>query len=585
MKKYKFFISIFIISILVFACEDVKFLDYNPGGSLSEEQLSSPDAAEKLCNAAYATLAAGQWRAPYNSKWLWGSVRSDDAYKGGGGTNDQGQWNLLEGYVYFTPQLRTWADHDKMWTDIYFCIFRVNTALRSLKNLTEEEFPEKTARMAEMRFLRGHYYYALKVLFRYIPYLDEEMTTEDIKETSNRELSDEELWNKIAEDFIYAADNLPVTQSQVGRATKFAAKAYLAKTRLSQAYEQDDQNQLSNINSSRLEEVVSLTNEVINSGQYGLYDDIRKNFLWDFDNGIESIFAVQYSIDDGTPMGNVNMEEALNYNTDARYGCCSFHQPSQNMVNAFKTDPETGLPMFDTFNDVPMIDPEDFWTNTVDPRLDHTVGIPTHPFKYDPNFIYSADPLPVRDPDTYGPFSPMRSVQHPDCPCKTVAKGYAYDTDSKNKDIIRYDEVLLWKAEALIQLGRQDEALPIINDIRGRAQNSTGYLKMADGSPISNYKIELYIPGENCEWTQDFAFKALRWERRLELAMEGERLSDLVRWGIADEVMNKYFDKEREYRIHLKEAKFTKGRDEYMPISQTQIDLSKGLYIQNAGYE
>lgn len=584
MKKYRFLISIFIISIFSFACEDASFLDYTPKGSLSEEQLSSPDAVEKLCNSAYATLAAGQWRAPYNSKWLWGSVRSDDAYKGGGGTNDQGQWNLAEGYVYFTPQISTWADHDKMWTDIYFCIQRVNTALRSLKKLTEDEFPDKTTRMAEMRFLKGHYYYALKVLFRHIPYIDEEMTTEEIKETSNRELSDEELWNKIAEDFIYAADNLPATQPEVGRATKFAAKAYLAKTRLFQAYEQDDQNQLTNINTARLEEVVSLTNEVINSGLYDLFDDIRKNFLWDFDNGIESIFSVQYSIDDGTPMGNVNMEEALNYNTDSRYGCCSFHQPSQNMVNAFKTDTETGLPMFDTFNDVPMINPEDFWTNTVDPRLDHTVGIPTHPFKYDPSFIYTSNPLPVRDPDTYGPFSPMKSVQHPDCPCKTVAKGYAYDTDSKNKDIIRFDEVLLWKAEALIQLGRQDEALPIINDIRGRAKNSTEYLKMADGSPASNYKIELYIPGNNCDWTQDFAFKALMWERRLELAMEGERLPDLVRWGIAEEVMNKYFDKERQYRVHLREAKFTKGRDEYLPISQTQIDLSKGLYVQNPGY-
>jgi hypothetical protein len=582
MKKYKIFISILIASIFLFACEDAKFLDYTPTGSLSEEQLSTPDAVEKLCNAAYATLAAGQWRAPYNSKWMWGSVRSDDAYKGGGGTNDQGQWNLFEGFKYGTPQEGGWAGPDKMWCDIYCCIQRTNSALRSLKKLSDDEFPEKTNRMAEMRFLRGHYYFSLKVLFKFIPYIDEEKSTEDIKTTSNREFSDQDLWGKIAEDFQYASENLPASQTQVGRPNKFAAKAYLAKTRLYQAYEQNEQHQVTNINSNYLDNVVTLTNEVINSGQYGLFDDIRKNFLWDFDNGIESVFSVQYSLDDGTPMGNVNMEEALNYNTSPRYGCCSFHQPSQNMVNAFKTDTTIGLPLFDTFNDVPMINPEDFWDNTVDPRLDHTVGIPTHPFKYDPEFIYTVGW--VRDPDTYGPFSPMRSVQHPDCPCKTVAKGYAYDTDSKNKDIIRYDEVLLWKAEALIQLGRQDEALPIINDIRGRAKNSTEYLRMADGQPISNYKIELYIPGENCEWTQDFAFKALMWERRLELAMEGERLSDLVRWGIAAEVLNAYFDKERQYRVHLKEAEFTKGKHEYLPIPEAQIDYSKGVYIQNTGY-
>jgi starch-binding outer membrane protein, SusD/RagB family len=580
MKNYKFFLSIFIISILSFACDSDKFLTNNPKGSLSDEQLATADAAEKMGIAAYATLSSGQWRAPYNSKWLYGSVRSDDAYKGGGGVNDQGQWNLFEGFTYATPQIETWADHNKIWTDIYFAISRVNAALRSFNNLTEQDFPEKTTRIAEMRFLRGHYYYLLKELFRYIPYIDEEKTTEDIIVTSNREFSDQELWEKIADDFKYAADNLPISQPEVGRATQYAAKAYLAKTRLFQAYEQDDQNQVININSNYLEEVVSLTDEVINSGFYGLFDDIRKNFLWDFDNGIESVFAVQYSIDDGTPMGNINMEEALNYNTSPRYGCCSFHQPSQNMVNAFKTDPQTGLPMFDTFNDEPMLDPEDFWDNTVDPRLDHTVGIPDHPFKYDPEFIYSRGW--VRDPDTYGPFSPMRSVQHPDCACKTVALGYAYDTDSKNKDIIRFSEVLLWKAEALIQLGRQNEALPIINEIRERAKNSTEYLKMADGQPISNYNIELYTE-EN--WTQDFAFKALRWERRLELAMEGERFSDLVRWGIAEEVMNKYLDKERQYRVHLREAHFTSGRDEYLPIPQVQIDLSEGLYVQNPGYD
>jgi hypothetical protein len=229
-----------------------------------------------------------------------------------------------------------------------------------------------------------------------------------------------------------------------------------------------------------------------------------------------------------------------------------------------------------------MIDPEDFQNNTVDPRLDHTVGIPGHPFKYDPDFIYSVGW--VRDPGTYGPFSPMREAQKPDCPCLTVSIGYAYNTDSKNIDIVRYDEVLLNKAEALIQLNRQDEALPIMNKIRERARNSKEYLKMKDGSPISNYEIGLYKPGVNCVWTKDFAFKALRWERRLEFAMEGKRLPDLVRWGIAAEVMNKYFEKEKQYRKFLSDAKFTKGRDEYLPIPQNQITLSNGLYKQNVGY-
>jgi hypothetical protein len=107
---------------------------------------------------------------------------------------------------------------------------------------------------------------------------------------------------------------------------------------------------------------------------------------------------------------------------------------------------------------------------------------------------------------------------------------------------------------------------------------------MAKGDPISNYKIGLYEPGVNCTWTKDFALKALCWERRLEFAMDGTRSSDLVRWGIAGEVMNKYFQKEKQYRVFLTDAIFTTGRDEYLPIPQQQINLSNNLYIQNVGY-
>lgn len=507
-------------------------------------------------------------------------MRSDDAYKGGGGTGDQGQWNLWEGFRYGTAEV---SGPDEMWYRLYSCIQRTNSAIRNLNKLTEAEFPNKTVRTAEMRFLRAHFYFSLKVLFKYVPYIDENMSEEDIKITSNRLFTDQELWEKIAADFQYGIENLPLEQSQVGRANLLAAKAYLAKTRLSQAYVQNEQHALVSMNAAYLQDVVTLTNEVINSGVYGLFDDISSDFLWEFENGIESIFAVQYSIDDGTIMGNIDMELALNYNTSPRYGCCSFHQPSQNLVNAHRTDPVTGLPLFNTFNNVPMKDPTDFTNNTFDPRLDHTIGIPGHPFKYDPTFIYNIGW--VRSPDVYGNFSPMRSPQHPDSPSKTVARGYAYDTDSKNVDILRYDEVLLWKAEALIQLNREAEALPIINQIRKRAQNSTAKLKYPDGATFSNYLINEYQPGVNCVWTKDFAFEALKFERRLEFATEGERFTDLVRWGIAAEVINAYFAKEKQYYVFLLEAQFTKGKNEYLPIPQPQINYSKGIYVQNEGYE
>ena len=579
MKISKYNIVLLFSLVISLGCEKTKFLDYNPKGSLSETQLNTPEAADKLCNAAYAGLAAGHWSAPYMSGWMWGDVRSDDAYKGGGGANDQGQWNLWEGFKYGTPEV---AGPDAMWFNLYECVGRTNSALVALNSLDESDFPEKTQRIAEMRLLRGIFYFKLKVLFKYIPFIDETMDADAITKTSNRALSDKDLWEKIAADFAFASNNLPESQTQIGRGNKYAALSLLAETRLYEAYEQDDNNHVTSINSTLLNEVVSLTDSVINSGKYALFDDIRKDFMSDFDNGIESIFAIQYSLNDGTPFGNTDMERALNYNTSSKYGCCSFHQPSQNLVNAFRTDATTGLPLFNTFNDVPMVNPEDFKVNTFDPRLDHTVGIPGHPFKYEPDFIYSTGW--VRDPGTYGPYSPMRETQQPDCSCLTVAKGYAYNTDSKNIDIVRFDDVLLDKAEALIQLNRQDEALPIINKIRERAGNSEGLLKMANGDPISNYKIGLYQPGVNCTWTKDFAFEALRWERRLEFAMEGTRSPDLVRWGIAADVMNKYLTKEKITRVFLADAVFTPGRDEYLPIPQNQVNLSDGLYVQNVGY-
>lgn len=159
-------------------------------------------------------------------------------------------------------------------------------------------------------------------------------------------------------------------------------------------------------------------------------------------------------------------------------------------------------------------------------------------------------------------------------------------SSSKNRDIIRYADVLLWQAEALIELGRPDEALSLINQIRERAAQSTGKLVDIQGAPTGNFKTEIYKPGVNCPaWTQEFARKALRFERRLEFSQEGIRFFDLVRWGNASEVINKYLEKEKTRRgAYLQEAKFTKNRDEYFPIPKAQINFSKKLYEQNYGW-
>lgn len=468
---------------------------------------------------------------------------------------------------------------DATWFRLYLAIGRVNDALLRVSNLTEEQLANRTVRQAELRFLRGHFYFLLKILFKHIPYIDETIPKTDYGNISNIDLSDTELWDKINADFRFAADNLPVTQAEKGRITKFAAKSYLAKALLYQAYVQDDKNNVTSLDNTKLTEVVTLTDEVINSGKYALSTDYANNFLSAYENGPESVFAIQYSKDDGTPNGRTDNGHSLNYPMNVEYGCCGFHTPSQNLVNAFKTS-NTGLPLFSTFNDVNTAAGNDFKTGSFDPRLDHSVAIPGHPYKYKPSFIFQVSW--TRAPQIYGHFMSLKEVVLPDDPA--FKKFPPFMSSSKNWDVIRYADVILFKAEALIELDRPNEALPLINSIRTRAANSTGLLKQADGTSTSNYKTDTYQPGLNCTWTQDYAREALRYERRMEFAMEGYRFFDLVRWGIAAEYLNNYFAVEKSRASHLRDAVFTKNRDEYLPIPLNQINFSKGLYKQNTGW-
>ena len=247
-----------------------------------------------------------------------------------------------------------------------------------------------------------------------------------------------------------------------------------------------------------------------------------------------------------------------------------------------------GYLFLDSFNDVNIFDTDagDGTTPpspglTVDPRIDHTMAIPGRPFKYRNTVNTPGDMIAniswARVPGVYGYMYNMKEQQSPDCSC--YYKNGPFMGTSRNIEFIRYADVLLMKAEALIQLDRKDEALPIINSIRSRAANSTSWPKMAGASDI--WKIENYPSFPS----KEYALKALKFERRLEFAMEGHRWYDLVRWGDAAETLNKYLEVEKVRRPFLGAAIFTAGRDEYYPIPQKEIDFTGGsLYKQNPGY-
>jgi hypothetical protein len=565
------YIALVAAGSLLSSCSD--FLEYQPQGTLSSDNITSASNADALVTAAYASLGNGEMIGPIASMWVYGSVRSDDAHKGGGGVADLEDINFYEQHNLTQPQQGGGFYHPYTWENYYKAISRANVALRSINALSETEFPLKKVRQGELRFLRGHAHFMLKMLFKYVPYVDETLSNDQILAVSNRQYTNDQLWDKIGTDFQFAVENLPASQTQVGRANKLSAAAYLAKLRLFQAYEQDDNNKVTTINKTRLQEVVTLTQQVISSGKYSLQPDFAENFLPEYDNGVESVFAVQYSINDGTTLGRLNFETGLNYPHGApQYGCCGFHQPTQNLANAFGTD-ASGLPKFDTYNDANI----DFKTATVDPRVDHTIGIDGHPYKYNAALPFSNSW--IRDPGVYGFFQTMKEQQ--------LATSSAYKKQgpfmgtSKNIDIIRYADVLLWQAEAYIELGLPELARPLINQIRDRAAKSTGRTKKSDGTDPSIYLIKSYSA---TNWTQAYARRALQWERRLEFATEGPRFFDLVRWGIAESTLNTYITKEKTRRGFLSGAKFTAGRDEYLPIPQREINFTKGLYKQNVGF-
>lgn len=562
MKK-KYLSLLAACSFLFAGCSD--FLDMNPNGILDEESVSGVEQLDKLVISAYSMLGNDHYDRPFNL-WPYGNVRSDDAYKGGRDESDIQDFHFYETSSNITANF---GEPDGLWYNCYIAISRANNALRSLNNVSEQDFPNKKIRIGECRFIRGHFYFLLKVLFKSIPYIDETVAIEDYGTISNIALSNDELWQKIADDFKAAYDNLPESQgTDVGRANKYSAAAYLAKTYLYKAYRQDEKHNVTEINAEDLKQVLTFSNEVMSS-DYGLEDDFAYNFLpGSYENGKESLFAIQHSTDDGTLYGRLNFSDALNVPMKFS-GSCDFQKPSQNLVNAYKT--VNGLPEFSDYNKA------DYNANTdkVDPRLYHTVALPGVPYKYDKKNIF--DESWTRNKAVYGLYSSLKENVALNDPSSVLIDPFRANT--KNKIVIRYADVVLMRAEALIELDREKEALPLINEIRERAKKSTGLIDYAE-----NMDIALYVDNVNCNWTKPYAREALRWERRLELAMESQRFFDLVRWGIADSVINTFYKEEAPKRTYYEDAHFEKNRAEYVPIPQQQINFSKQVYKQNYGY-
>ena len=561
------------------SCND--FIDVEPQGVISEDlAMSQPN---EMVTSAYAKLGDDWYTYPFNL-WPYGDVSSDDAMKGGSGTTDT-NYHPVE--VWSTLTASTPDHMDEQWYHFYCSISRCNRALVSLAQYGDEKLGAETKaiREAEVRFLRAHFYFKLVQMWYQVPWIDEEVYKNHTEEqTPNNQFTHAELMEKIVADFKVAYDVLPVTQAEGGRANKIAAAAYLAKCYLTMAWGDgyEATTGVNHINQQYMQEVVKYT-DVVKGSAYGYLEDYGDIFLPEYTNAKESIFAVQHSDykDDNTLFGRANWSNMLN-------GCwgiwsCGwdFHKPTQNLVNAFKT--KDGLPMFNDFNNEIAYPINGKPTaQKWDPRLFHTVGMPTFPYKYEAAYTMTKDNS--RTPNTYGYYASMKEVPQ-------RSKGETFDNPwqafAMNDYVLRYTDVMLMRAEALIETGKLEEARSIINDIRQRAKNSVG---KHIGYAKDHCDIALY-PSTYFQ-TKEQARQCLQWERRLELAMENGRYFDLRRWGIASQTLNKFFEKEQNvsyegqtYAQYYKDAHYTSAKNEYFPLPYIQLFYVPGLYTQNKGYK
>ena len=547
---------------------------------------------EEMVTAAYAMLGDCWYTYPFNL-FPYGDITSDNALKGGSGTTDT-NYHALEIWSSLTS---TTPDHmDELWYRLYCAVSRCNRALVSLEKNGESALGATVAnqRAAEVKFLRGHFYYKLITVFRQVPWIDEVVYANNtFEQISNTALSYEELMKKVIDDFEAAYNVLPKSQTDGGRVNKIAAASYLAKCYLDLAWGTgyESGTGVEFINEEYMQKVVDYTDDV-ESSQYDYLEDFGDIFLPEYKNSKESVFAVQTSdySDDHTKFGRANWSITLN-GCWGMWSCgWDFHKPSQNLVNAFKT--ENGLPMFDSFNDK-----IDYPVNGKissqkwDPRLFHTVGMPSFPYKYESAYIQTENNS--RTPNTYGYYTSLKEV-----PQRSKGETYngSWQAFAMNDYIFRYTDVMLMRAEALVELNRLDDAKDIINDIRQRAANSINkhisYAK--DFCEISLYPDTYFDDKET-------ARECVRWERRLELAMENGRYFDLRRWGIASETLNAYFASEQNdvytyvnekgetveqtYAQYYKDAKYTPEKNEYFPIPYNQLFYIPGLYKQNKNYD
>ncbi len=574
MKKI-YFVFMTGLGLLAGSCSR-SFLETQPQATISTNELATPKGVESLLIGAYGLMngnISGTWgnysSAP--SQWLFGEVAGDNAHKGST-SGDQSTMNAIELHSPNSANDQLPA----MWTNYFEGVLRCNNTLSLLSQVqagtdVSNKFDDTRAKQieAEARTLRAHYYFFLKRVFGNVPYIDESMSTADALSVKN----DAEIYPKIEADLQFAIDNLDYARplGEVGRVDKLVAEAYLGKVYLYQ---------------KKYPEALPLFKDVIEHKSKLTDMDFRNNFTIAGEDGPEAIFVDKNIInpDGGGDNGNVG-DMLSGFYGSAPVSCCGFFLPSVDLVNSFKVD-ANGLPYLDgSYRDDPYKSDlglvgaakdnyEVDQTIAFDPRVDYTVGRRGVPFR--DWGIFPGDAW-IRDPASGGPFvSKKQMLDKSEWGGNTVSGG-EYIT-ALDVNIIRLADVYLMAAECAVETDDLPYALDRVNDVRNRAAKLPPL--MVNGTHAARYSVKPYPSFANAEYARD----AVRFERRLELALEGQRFFDLVRWGTAKTVLESYMDFEKQFVSASATINFNPDRDNIFPIPQQELDRAPGVLKQNQGY-
>ncbi len=568
-------IIIGLVLTLPFSCKE-EFLDITPNGSLDANILATRDGVDNLLVGAYSMIdgvsSQGFGWESASSNWVFGSIRGMEANKGTD-SGDQPDINPIQTYTE-TPTNPYLA---VKWGSVYEGISRCNEALKILAVAEERgtvSAADADSFRRQARTLRGFYHLEAWRMWEKVVYVDE---TTDLETVTNQE----DVRAKILAD-LEAGVALPNDMGQVGRFNGTVARVLFAKG-------------LMQMNKDFAKAKVELEWVIANGtapdgSAIGLAPTYGEIFDTENRNGIESIYTVQYSVNDGSGGWNGGWGEVLNFpykGGGSPGGCCGFFQPSHDLVNSFKT--ANGLPMLDnTYNNDPLAndqgltvdDPFTPDTRPVDPRLDWTVGRRGIPYlDWGPHTGQDW----VRDQGYAGPYSPKKQVYKKAQEGNLTEVGnWTSGWTANGYRLIRYADVLLLLAECQIETGDLAGARANINLIRARAAKPEGFVKNDDGSPAANYQVQPY-PASGAPFdSKENAHKALRMERKLELGMEGHRFFDLQRWGLVQEDLNRILTYEKTELPTLYQSASTVGpEDRLYPVPQDQIDLMGGRLVQN----